>query len=203
MAKIKNIIFDFGGVLVDWNPRYLYREVFQDENEMEFFLANVCNNDWNIEQDRGRPWNEAIDLLQKQYPEYHEAIKMYRDGWAQMIGGDFPETVALLRHLKGEGFKIYGLTNWSAETIDIAYSRFDFFTLFDGIVVSGIEKIIKPDERLYQILLDRYNIIPEESVFIDDNTCNITTANMLGINGIIFDNISNVIKRLNDLLQTD
>ena len=199
--KIRNIIFDFGGVLLDWNPRYLYRTFFWDEKEMEHFLANVYTEDWNAEQDRGRPFSEGIKLLQFQNPEYREAIQLFIDQWETMLKSDMADSVQLLRELK-EGYGIFGLTNWSAETIQIAYRRFDFFKLFDGIVVSGEEKLIKPDKRIYQVLLDRYNLKAEESVFIDDNSANIKAAQELGFNAILFDNIVNTREQLSNILNS-
>lgn len=200
MEKIKNIVFDFGGVLVEWNPRYLYRTYFTDEKEMEYFLANICNQAWNEEQDRGRTFAEGVALLQAQYPDYHEAIQLYKDRWGEMLKGEVAEGVQLLKELKEQGFALYGLTNWAAENIQIAYDRHDFFQLFDGIVVSGEEKLIKPDKRLFQILLDRYQLRPEESIFIDDNLPNVKAANEMGFKGIHFDQIENVEREITALL---
>lgn len=185
--NIKNIIFDFGGVLVDWNPRYLYKSHFEDENEMEYFLKNICTEEWNLEQDRGRSLLEGTQLLQKQFPEFHTPIELFYAKWEVMLKNDIPETVSLLYKLKSK-YNIYGLTNWSAETISIAYDRFSFFKEFDGIVVSGQEKIIKPDYKIYQILLDRYNLKAENTIFIDDNINNIKTAKEIGLYAIHFQN---------------
>jgi len=183
--KIENIIFDFGGVLIDWNPRYLYRDYFKNESEMENFLRSVCTDEWNIEQDRGRSLAEGTRLLQEQFPEFQSLIQLYYDQWEVMLHGDIPETVSLLYRLK-EQFNVYGLTNWSAETIPIAYERYPFFKEFNGIVVSGEEKMIKPDKRLYHILLDRYNLKVENTIFIDDNLNNVKAAEELGMNAIHF-----------------
>lgn len=200
MGKIKNIVFDFGGVLVDWNPRYVFRTYFNDENEMEYFLSNVCNGEWNAEQDRGRTFDEGVRLLKEQYPQYSEAIQMFKDRWEFMIKGEFPETVELLKELKEKGYGIYGLTNWSAETIGKAYERFKFFALFDGIVVSGEERLLKPDKRIFKVLLDRYGLNPEECVFMDDSEANVKSAAELGFNAIQFDCIQNVREKLSRLL---
>jgi len=185
--KIENVIFDFGGVLVDWNPRYLYRDYFQDESEMENFLHTVCTDEWNIEQDRGRSLAEGTRLLQEKFPEFHSLIQLYYDQWEVMLHGDIPETVSLLYKLK-EKYNLYGLTNWSAETITIAYERFPFFREFKGIVVSGEEKLIKPDQKLYHLLLDRYNLNAENTIFIDDNIKNIKAAEEIGMFAIHFKN---------------
>lgn len=201
MKKIKNIVFDFGGVLLDWNPRYYYRTFFWDENEMEHFLANICTDEWNAEQDRGRSFSEGIKLLQSQHPEYRNAIQLFSDRWEDMLKSELPDGVKLLRELKDRDYRIWGLTNWSAETIQIAYRKYDFFQLFDGIVVSEEEKLIKPDRRIYEVLLDRYKLNAEESVFIDDNHANIKTAQELGFKAILFDNIANVCGQLSAVLQ--
>jgi 2-haloacid dehalogenase len=182
---IKNIVFDFGGVLVDWNPRHLYKNHFQDPNEMEYFLLNICTEEWNIEQDRGRSLAEATLELQNKFPEHSAAISLFYGQWEVMLKGEIPGTVAPLHKLK-KNFNLYGLTNWSSETIDIAYRRFPFFKEFDGIVVSGTEKLIKPDLRIFQLLLDRYSIQAEESIFIDDNLNNILAARELDFTAVHF-----------------
>lgn len=182
---IKNIVFDFGGVLVDWNPRHLYKSHFHNTDEMEYFLKNICTDEWNIEQDRGRPLAEATLELQKKFPEYSDSIALFYGQWEVMLKDEIPGTVALLHQLKKK-FVLYGLTNWSAETIDIAYRRFAFFKEFQGIVVSGTEKLIKPDKRIFQLLLDRYFINAEESIFIDDNLNNILAARELGFTAVHF-----------------
>jgi 2-haloacid dehalogenase len=182
---IKNIVFDFGGVLVDWNPRHLYKSHFHDTDEMEYFLKNICTEEWNIEQDRGRSLAEATLELQKKFPEHSDSIALFYGQWEVMLKDEIPGTVALLHQLKKK-FALYGLTNWSAETIDIAYRRFTFFNAFEGIVVSGTEKLIKPDKRIFQLLLDRYLIKAEESVFIDDNRNNILAARELGFTAVHF-----------------
>ena len=193
---IKNIIFDFGGVLLDWNPRYLYKSYFNNDEEMEHFLADICNGEWNIRQDAGRPFAEAVKELQAKFPEYAEAIQMYDDDWEKMLKCELPESIDLLKELKFMGYGIYGLTNWSAEKIGYAFANYSFFSLFDGIVVSGVEKVVKPDRKIYEILLERYSLKPGECVFIDDNQDNVDMAKVLGINAIRFDNIGNVKEHL-------
>lgn len=197
---IKNIIFDFGGVLLDWNPRYLYKSYFNNDEEMEHFLADICNGEWNIKQDAGRPFAEAVKELQSKFPEYAEAIQMYDDDWEKMLKCELPESIDLLKELKSMGYGIYGLTNWSAEKIGYAFANYSFFSLFDGIVVSGVEKVVKPDRKIYEILLERYSLKPGECVFIDDNPDNVDMAKALGINAIRFDNIGNVKEHLETLL---
>ena len=169
---IKNIVFDIGGVLVDSNPRYLFKDYFKDNREMEYFLKNICSHEWNLEQDKGRSLSEGTLILQNKFPEFHSLIQLFYDKYEKMLKSDIPETVSILKKLKAK-YKIYGLTNWSAETFKIAYEKFPFFKEFDGIVVSGQEKILKPDKRIYYRLLDRYNLKVENTIYIDDNIDNI------------------------------
>ncbi|HCD9234050.1 TPA: HAD family hydrolase [Elizabethkingia anophelis] len=180
---IKNIIFDFGGVLMDWNPKYLYQNVFNSEEEMNFFLDNIATLKWNAEQDRGRSFQEATEILQNQYPEFSKEIALYYSHWPVMLKGTIEENVSILRNLHGR-YQLYGLTNWSAESFPYAYKNYDFFSLFNGIVVSGEEKLIKPDERIYELLLNRYNLNASECLFIDDNYENIRTAQAMDFNTI-------------------
>ncbi len=197
MRQLKNIVFDFGGVLIDWNPVYLYNEVFETEEEMNYFLEHVCRYDWNLLQDAGRPLDEGTRLLQEKFPEYAEEIAMYYGRWEEMLGSSYEENRKLIKPLK-EKYKVYGLTNWSAETLPLAIKKFDFFQDLDGIVVSGEEKIVKPDRRLYDILLARYSLRAGESLFIDDNAANIETARELGFQVIHFTGEMNLEKWLRD-----
>ena len=188
--KIQNIIFDFGGVLIDWNPIYLYGNVFETEEEMNYFLENICRYDWNVLQDAGRPVLEATLLLQKKHPEFSKQISYYYGRWEEMLGGTIDENVKLIKPLK-KRYKLYGLTNWSAETLPIAMEKYSFFKDLDGIVVSGDEKIVKPDPKIYEILLSRYNLDAESSLFIDDNADNIETAKKMGFKTVHFkDNVN-------------
>jgi 2-haloacid dehalogenase len=196
--KIENIIFDFGGVLVDWNPRHLYKNHFKDENEMEYFLKNICTDEWNLEQDRGRTLAEGTILLQNKFPEFHVMIQLFYNEWETMLKSDIPETVSILYELKKK-YKIYGLTNWSAETISIAYDRFPFFSAFDGIVVSGQEKMIKPNKEIYHLLLNRYNLKAANTIFIDDNLNNIRAAEEIGLLGIHFESPGQLKARLSSI----
>ncbi|WP_160138742.1 HAD family hydrolase [Chryseobacterium sp. c4a] len=183
--KIKNIIFDFGGVLMDWNPRYFFKDYFNDDEKMEYFLKNIAQDEWNIEQDRGRSLSEGTEIQIKKFPEWEKEIRAYYDNWTVMLKSDIPQNVDILRKLKNTDYHLFGLTNWSAETFPYALENYDFFQLFDGkIVVSGTEKLIKPDPKIWQVLLERYNIQANESVFIDDNLKNIEMAQSLGFKTI-------------------
>jgi 2-haloacid dehalogenase len=179
MNNINTIIFDFGGVLIDWNPRYMYQNEFEESSEMEHFLSKVCTEDWNLQQDKGRSLAEATRILQDKFPEHEVKIKLFYDQWEKMIKGCIPQNVTVLRKLK-EKYKLYGLTNWSAETFPIVFKRFSFFKLFDGIVISGEEKLIKPDKKIFELILERYHLEANNSLFVDDNLSNIQAAKEIG-----------------------
>lgn len=194
---INTIIFDLGAVLIDWNPRYMYRTIFDDEAEMERFLAGVTTSDWNEEQDAGRPLHEGTEILVKQFPEHEENIRAFYGRWDEMLGEAFHDTVEIFGQLKESGrYMIYALTNWSAETFPVALARYHFLNWFDGIVVSGEEKMRKPTPEFYHILLKRYDITPEEALFIDDNYRNILAAEKIGINCIHFTSAEQLKKEL-------
>jgi len=186
MKRITSIVFDLGGVLIDWNPRHLYRKVFNDEAEMEWFLSEVCSSEWNIIQDGGRPFSEGIAELSLQHPHLSDKIALYFDRWEEMLGGEIKDTVVILNELKSSGMPLYGLTNWSNETFPIAYRKYNCLKNLKGIVVSGDEKLLKPEHDIYRLLMNRYGIIAEESVYIDDNKANADAAAELGFNAIHF-----------------
>jgi 2-haloacid dehalogenase len=179
MNHINTIIFDFGGVLIDWNPRYMYQNEFEENSEMERFLRRICTEDWNLQQDKGRPLAEGTRILQDKFPEHAVKIQLFYDQWEKMIKGCIPQNVAVLQELK-EKYKLYGLTNWSAETFPVVFKRYPFFKLFDGIVISGEEKLIKPDKKIFERLLERYHLEAKNALFIDDNVNNIQAAKKMG-----------------------
>ncbi len=196
---INTIIFDLGAVLIDWNPRHLYKQLFNDDADMEHFLANIATSDWNEEQDAGRSLKEGTEWLVQKHPEHEANIRAFYGRWEEMLGEAFHDTVEIFRKLKASGnYKIYALTNWSAETFGIAKDRFEFLNWFDGIVVSGDERMRKPQPEFYQILLNRYHVKAEESLFIDDNYRNILAARKLGINSIHFTSATELEKQLPD-----
>lgn len=187
--EINTIIFDLGGVLIDWNPRYVYRTIFKTEEEIDWFFENVATDDWNENQDAGYPITKATEELAAKHPEWEKEIQAYYGRWTEMLGGPIHETVEIFRQLKKiPELKTYALTNWSAETFHIALERYDFLHWFDGRVVSGEEKTRKPFHVFYQKLLDRYNVDPARSLFIDDNLRNVKAAEELGIKAIHFRN---------------
>ena len=179
--NIKNIIFDFGGVVMDWDPRYFFKDHFNDDEKMEHFLKNIATDEWNAEQDRGRTLAEGTEIQVAKHPEWEKEIRAYYDNWTTMLKSDIPHNVEVLRKLEHSKYDLFGLTNWSAETFPYALENYDFFKIFEGkIVVSGTEKLIKPDPAIWEVLLNRYQITAEESVFIDDNAKNIEVAKSLG-----------------------
>lgn len=196
--EITTIIFDFGGVLLDWNPRYLYRQVFENDAAMEAFLTRIGWEQWNLEQDKGRSLAEATELLQRQFPEFRSQIQLFYGQWEKMLKGEITENVALLPALK-QKYKLYGLTNWSAEIFPKVLNMFSFFKFFDGIVVSGEEKLVKPGERIFRVIIERYQLDPRNTLFIDDNANNIHTADSMGFSTIHVTPQTNLRQELHEL----
>ncbi len=187
MSHIKNIIFDLGGVLIGWDPKEVFKTIFDTEEEVNWFLENICTFDWNEEQDGGRPIVQANELLIRKYPEHRENILAYYGRWEEMLTGAIDGTVEILdKFIKDENYKVLALTNWSAETFPVAEARYEFLHWFDGIVISGVEKCKKPEDKIYNTILNRYDLVPEESLFIDDNKRNILAAEKHGIKCIHF-----------------
>lgn len=199
---IKNIVFDFGGVLVDWNPRYFYRNIFKTEEEMEYFLTNVCTPEWNTLTDSEMTFAEAIEMLVPKFPQYEREIRLYWDGWLDMLYAEIPESILMKESLRADGYKLYGLTNWSAETMPRAMTKFGFMKGLDGMIVSGEEGIKKPDEKIFRLLLERYNLRPEETVFFDDHIENVIAAREIGIHGIHFKDAAQAERDLNLLVES-
>ncbi|MDQ6609205.1 MAG: HAD family phosphatase, partial [Bacteroidota bacterium] len=185
--KITTIIFDLGGVLIDWNPAYVFDKLIPEEEERKHFFENICTPEWNEEQDAGRSIKEANEILVQKHPDWKEHIEAYYGRWEEMLGGPIEETVTILRALKESGkYKLYALTNWSAELFPIALQRYDFLHWFDGRLVSGEEKMRKPFPQFYQLLLNRFNVKKEDALFIDDNIRNAEAAEAFGIKTIWF-----------------
>jgi 2-haloacid dehalogenase len=181
------VVFDLGGVLIDWNPRHLYRKLFAgDEAAMEDFLATVCTPEWNRCQDAGRSFVDGARLLKVQYPEKAELIDAYGARFDEMLAGPIAGSVDILAELRDRGTPLYGLTNWSAETFAPARERFAFLSWFRGILVSGEVKIIKPDPRMFELLIERFAIDPYHTVYIDDAEVNTAAARPFGIHAIHF-----------------
>lgn len=188
-STINTVIFDLGGVLIDWNPRHLFRKLFDEEQEMEYFLEHVCTGDWNEQQDAGRPFAEAITEKAAAFPKYEKEIQAFFHRWDEMLGGPIEETVAILDQIhQAKKYRLLALTNWSHETWPIAWERYRFLKHFEDILVSGKEKLKKPDPRIYKMLLERNNLRPEQVIFIDDSHRNVMAAREAGIQSIHFTN---------------
>ncbi len=186
---IKTIIYDLGGVLLDWNPMYVYKDYFETEAQRKYFFENICTPDWNEEQDAGRSIVEATQLLVAQHPEWEKAIRDFYGRWTEMLKGPIPDSVEIFRQLKTSGkYKLYALTNWQADLFNIALVRYTFLHWFDGRVVSGEEKTRKPFPEFYMRLINRYNVDVATALFIDDNLRNVNAAKALGIDSIHFAN---------------
>jgi len=180
-------IFDLGGVVVDWNPRYLYRKLFNgNETAMEDFLATVCTPSWNEQQDAGRSFADGCDSLRRLHPDKAELIDAWFQRYEEMLGGEIPGTVEVLRELRSRNVPIYALSNWSAETFPIAVNRFECLRWFHGVLLSGEAKVLKPDRRIFEIFLHTFRIEPSRAVYIDDRRENVEAAMGLGMRGIVF-----------------
>jgi 2-haloacid dehalogenase len=179
-------VFDVGNVLIRWDPFRVYREMIADEAERHWFLQNVCTAAWNLEQDRGRSWEEGVALLVASHPEWEAQIRAYDQRWHEAVPGLIEDSVAVLENLKARGDKVYAITNFSREKWAECLIRFPFLQSFDGVVVSAHERVIKPDPAIYRILFERYALTPQDCIFIDDSAKNIETARSLGMQGIHF-----------------
>ncbi len=180
------VVFDLGGVLIDWNPRYLYRQLIDDEAEIERFLTEVCHTAWNEEQDRGRTFAEAVEEAAARHPGERALIEAYHHRWHDMLGGPIPGSVSILEELKQAGFELRALTNWSVEKFPIARERYQFLSWFESILVSGEVRLIKPDPRIFHLLLESIGRPAADCIYIDDNAKNVTAAAALGFDAIHF-----------------
>lgn len=198
--NFETIIFDLGAVLIDWNPRHLYRKIFKTEEEISWFLENICTSEWNDEQDAGRSFEEATEELLTRHPEWVEPIRAWYGRWQETIQGPIQGTVDILKTIKeSENYRLYALTNWSAQTFPWALDTFEFLHWFEGIVISGVEKMRKPQPEFYQILFDRYHVNPRNTLFIDDNARNIETGKSIGLTTIHFQSPSQLHTELHQL----
>ena len=192
----KNIVFDFGGVLLDWNPHYLYDPYFGDVEKAEWFLTHICTYEWNAQHDNGKPIAEGTAELIALHPEWKKEIRMYYDEFMKMMGGQIPGMEELVKKRKANGQRVFGLSNWSVETFALVRPVYPVLDLMEDMVISGVEKVMKPDHRIFELALDRFGIKAEETVFIDDNPNNVKAANELGIHGILFQSRERLEKEL-------
>jgi 2-haloacid dehalogenase len=178
------VVFDVGNVLLRWDPRFLYRRIFDDEERMEWFLANVCTSAWNLEQDRGRDWDEAVALLVERHPDHETPIRAFHERWHETVSGAIEDNVAVLQGLREAGVPTYCITNFSGSKFREAQTRYPFLANFDGAIVSGDERLLKPNPAIYRLLLGRYGLAAEECVFIDDSLANVDGARSVGMQAI-------------------
>ena len=196
---IEAVVFDLGGVLIDWNPRHLYRKLIADDVAMERFLGEVCTPVWNVTLDAGRSFEEGIAELLQRHPEKGELIRAWKERWEEMLNGAIDGTVAILEELHASGMALHALTNWSAETFPIGRKHFPFLDRFRTILVSGQEKVVKPDPRIFHLLVERTGVVPERTIFIDDSKANADAAAALGFQAIRFTTAEALRARLADL----
>ena len=180
-AAVDTVVFDVGGVLLEWDPMRLYRRLLADEQEARSFLDDVCTTEWNREQDRGRPLAVATALLEQRHPDRVALIRAYYRRWDEMLAGSVGGSVRLLDELRAAAVPCYALTNFSAELFPRARQRYPFLHAFNGVVVSGREGVIKPDPAIYRRLLARYSLDPARTFFVDDVQANIDAARRLGL----------------------
>lgn len=185
-SAVTTVVFDLGGVLIDWDPRYLYRRLMP-EDEVEAFLDEIGFADWNRDQDGGRGWSEAVAAHVAEHPHRRELIEAYPQRFGDTLGDAIAGTVTILEELHAAGVRLLALTNWSAETFPLARRTYPFLGLFDGIVVSGEERVAKPDPRIFTILLERFQLVAADTLFIDDSPANITAARSAGLVTIPYD----------------
>ena len=179
-------VFDLGGVLIDWNPRYLYRKLLHDEAAVDSFLTTVCTQSWNERQDAGRTFAEGCAVLKETHPQHSELIDAWFSRYEEMLGGAIEGSVAILSELQAKQLRLFALSNWSAETFPFAQRRFEFLRWFQGVLLSGEVGLVKPDPRIFQLLFEKYNIDPAEAVFVDDHARNVAAARELGMRAIHF-----------------
>ena len=197
---IRHLIYDFGAVLVDWDPRRLYVPYFGDEARADWFLTEICPYEWNAQVDAGRSPKEVTEERVALFPEWEKEIRLYFDRWIDMMGDGIPGMESLVRDYKARGYGAWGLTNWSWETFPLIRDRYPVFALLDGFVVSGKEKTVKPGPRIYRILLERYGLRAEECIFIDDNPKNTAGAEAVGIRGLVFQDAAQLRRDLDRIL---
>jgi 2-haloacid dehalogenase len=197
--RIDSVVFDVGGVLLDWDPEYLYRQLIADDDERRWFLTEVCSPEWNAAQDAGRTWADATFEVSARFPEHTALIDAYAERWEEMVSGPIAGSVAVLEDLREAGVPNYALTNFSAEKWEVAKDRWGFLEGFDGEVVSGVVGVTKPDPEIYRILLDRYRLEPARTFYTDDLVSNVESARQSGIASELFVDASTMRRQLIDL----
>jgi 2-haloacid dehalogenase len=197
-SKINAIVFDLGGVLLDWNPRHLYRQLFDDPAEMEVFLSTICTPQWHLAHDLGADVIQSCRELAQQHPRYARQISAWAERNEEMVAGQLEDTVQVLRELKDAGLPCFALSNMEPASFAVRLQRFGFMRWFDGHVISGIEGVAKPDHQIFRILLDRYGLAPQATMFIDDHDHNVRAARQLGIGAVRFNSASQLRRDLSN-----
>lgn len=193
-------LFDLGGVFFDWNPEYFFKNVFSDSEELNYFLSNVCNNNWNIQQDAGRSIKEAEEELIIKFPNFSQQIRMYYLNHRKMIKGTYQESINVLESIKKKNLECFVLSNWSAETFKGMTKDYTFLKQFDGMLISGEVKMAKPDPKIFKLAINKFNLIPNETLFIDDNLDNINSAQNIGFKTIHLRNPSVIEKKIENFI---
>jgi len=193
-------LFDLGGVFFDWDPKFFLKNIFTNEEELDYFIENVCNDNWNLKQDKGRSIIEGEKDLIEKFPEYEDKIKIYYPNHRKMFKNVFQESVDILLRLKHQKYLCYVLSNWSSETFIGMKDDYDFLNKFDGMIISGEEKLVKPDEEIYKLAIKRFSLIPEETIFIDDRIENINSAKLLDLKTIHLTNPKKIKEKIEELI---
>jgi 2-haloacid dehalogenase len=180
-GKVTTVVFDIGNVLIEWDPRHLYRRIFDTPDEVEHFLSTICTSAWNLEFDRGRSFAEGVAELVAKHPQHEAAIRAFDERWDEMVPGLVPGTLALMERLEEKDVPLYAITNFSAEKYAAARVRFPFFDRFLGVIVSGRERVLKPDRAIFDLLMNRYNLHAADCLFVDDSIANIAGARATGM----------------------
>ena len=193
-------LFDLGGVFFDWDPKNFFKDKFDNQSEMNFFLDNICNNDWNLQQDKGRLIIDAENDLITKFPNYEEKIKMYYPNHRKMIKGIFHESIELLYELKKKNYSCYILSNWSSETFEGMTDEYNFLKDFDGMIISGDIKLVKPDKKIFEFAIEKFNLAPDETIFIDDRIENINSAQNLNFKTVHLTDPKRIKIKINELI---
>jgi 2-haloacid dehalogenase len=197
--QIDAVVFDLGGVLIDWDPRYVYRPLFDNPADMEEFLGSVCTPDWHRAHDLGADIRQSCEQLARRYPEHRDMIMVWAERGEQMAAGQFDDTVQVLGNVKAAGVRCYALSNMEPDAFRVRRARFPFMDWFDAYVISGLEGVAKPDRRIFEILLRRHGLRPQACVFIDDQARNVAAARELGLVGLHFSSAARLRQDLSDL----
>lgn len=186
-SGIDHVVFDLGNVLIEWDRRNLYEQLISDPDELNDFLDNVFTMEDNAELDKGTPLREVADVVARRHPDKHDLVMAFADRWKDTLGDVISGSVQILEELSRSGVGLLALSNWGKDTFASIEADYDFFELFDGMVISGREGVVKPDRKIFDIMCDRYDVTPSRAVFIDDSSANVVTAMTLGFDALLFD----------------